>query len=224
MFASLFGRKPAAAAQEAKACSTSEVTDAIIKLRDSIEIIDKKISANDKRVLALEAEVKECVKTGNKPKAMAILKKKKLLTDSNVSLESQKMNLELQCMEIENLNMNKEIINSFQTSTNLIKKFHKANDIDKVEDMMDSFAENMDDLRQVTAALSRPIVTVDEDELEAELDGLMQEDIDKQLLEVSGGAVPEMPSVPATKIPTTTGVAAESEDDREIRELMASMS
>ena len=199
------------------------MTDAIIKLRDSIEIIEKKIAANDKRVLALEAEAKECVKAGNKPKAMTILKKKKLLTDSNVSLESQKMNLELQCMEIENLNMNKEIINSFQTSTNLIKKFHKANDIDKVEDMMDSFAEHMDDLRQVTAALSRPIVPIDEDELESELDGLIQEDIDKQLLEV-GGTVPEMPSVPTSKIPTvTTAVAAESEDDREIRELMASM-
>ncbi len=220
MFASLFGRKSAPAAE--KTCSTSEVTDAIIKLRDSIEIIEKKIAANDKRVLALEAEARECAKVGNKPKALAILKKKKLLTDSNVSLESQKMNLELQCMEIENLNMNKEIINSFQTSTNLIKKFHKANDIDKVEDMMDSFAENMDDLRQVTAALSRPIVAIDEDELESELDGLIQEDIDKQLLEV-GGTVPDMPSVPTSKIPTATGVAAESEDDREIRELMASM-
>jgi hypothetical protein len=220
MFASLFGRKPAAV-QETKTCSTSEVTDAIIKLRDSIEIIEKKIAANDKRVLALESDAKECAKAGNKPKAMAILKKKKLLTDSNVSLESQKMNLELQCMEIENLNMNKEIINSFQTSTNLIKKFHKANDIDKVEDMMESFAENMDDLRQVTATLSRPIVAIDEDELESELDGLMQADIDKQLLDV-GGAVPNMPSVPTTKIPIAAQ-AAESEDDREIRELLASM-
>lgn len=222
MFASLFGRKPAAV-QETKACSTHEVTEAITKLRDSIEIIEKKITANDKRILALEADAKECVKAGNKPKAMAILKKKKLLTDSNVSLESQKMNLELQCMEIENMSMNTEIINSFKTSTNLIKKFHKANDIDKVEDMMDGFTENMDDLRQVTAALSRPIVPIDEDELESELDGLMQENIDKQLLEV-GGSVPDMPSVPTTKIPTATGVAAESEDDREIRELMASMS
>jgi len=222
MFASLFGRKPTAAVQETKACSTSEVTDAIIKLRDSIEIIDKKIAANEKRVLALEAEARECVKAGNKPKAMAILKKKKLLSDSNVSLESQKMNLELQCMEIENLNMNKEIINSFQTSTNLIKKFHKANDIDKVEDMMDNFAENMDELRQVTAALSRPIIAIDEDELASELDGLMQEDIDKQLLAV-GGSVPEMPSVPTSKIPTATRVAEESEDDRELRDLMTSM-
>lgn len=225
MFSSLFGKKPAPAQETKTTTTTNDVTHAIMKLRDSIDIIEKKIAANEKKITALEAEARECVKTNNKPKAMTILKKKKLLTDANTNFEGQKMNLELQCMEIENLNMNKEIITSFQTSTNLIKKFHKENNIDKVEDMMDNFMENMDDFKQVTASLSRPIISMDESELESELEGFLQEETDRKLLEVNvptSNVADQLPSVPDTKLPTNS-VAVESEDDRELRALMEGM-
>lgn len=69
--------------------------------------------------------------------------------------------------------------------------------------MMDDIAEQQDVAREISDAISNPVAfgqDVDEEELEKELEELEQEQLDKELLGIE--PTDELPSVPATAIPT----------------------
>lgn len=69
---------------------------------------------------------------------------------------------------------------------------------------MDDINEQMSTANEVADAISRPMggsALFDDDELAAELDALVQEDLDEKLLGTGLGAVPAIPSVPTTAIP-----------------------
>ncbi len=69
---------------------------------------------------------------------------------------------------------------------------------------MDDINEQMTTANEVADAISRPMggsALFDDDELAAELDALVQEDLDEKLLGTGLGALPAIPSVPTTAIP-----------------------
>lgn len=72
---------------------------------------------------------------------------------------------------------------------------------------MDNFAEQQDLAKEISDAISTPVggTLVDEDELEKELAELEQEKLDEELLKV--GPMPDLPSVPATKVPAAAAAA-----------------
>merc|ERR1719215_1610140 len=60
---------------------------------------------------------------------------------------------------------------------------------------------------------------MDEDDLLAELEGMEQEDMDRQLLDIPDSAVPDLPSVP-NAVPTSAAQEEEDEDmDRQLLDI-----
>ncbi|QQP36707.1 Charged multivesicular body protein 4b [Caligus rogercresseyi] len=106
-----------------------------------------------------------------------------------------------------------------------LKKAHADMDVDQVHDLMDDIAEQQDVAKEISDAISNPVAfgsEMDDDELEAELldlqeegDKELQEELDRQLLDV-GPAVPsKLPDVPSAE------PKRKQEEDDDMKELAA---
>nr|CAD7258664.1 unnamed protein product [Timema shepardi] len=103
-------------------------------------------------------------------------------------------------------------------------------DVDQVHDMMDDIAEQQDVAKEISDAISNPVAfggDVDEEELEAELEALEQEELDNQLLGVTTPTPDTLPVVPsaepvaARNKPVAKPRARAEEDDEMLKELEA---
>ena len=113
-FKSLFGK--------ANASKTSP-KDAITKLRDNIDLLDKR-----EKYLSLKIDQELLVAkenaTKNKRLALLALKRKKLYLDQIDKISNSKMMLETQAMAIENANVNLETMNAMKAGAEGLKNIH----------------------------------------------------------------------------------------------------
>ena len=101
---------------------------------------------------------------------------------------------------------NAEVLNTMKTAAGAMKKIHKENDIDNVEDVMADIQEQQDIGAEIADAISRPIdiqgLDMDEDDLLAELDELEQEELDAAMIS-NPTPMSTLPAVPSA-IPTSS--------------------
>lgn len=90
----------------------------------------------------------------------------------------------------------------------LSDKFHHLwfnfRDVNQIHDIMDDIAEQQDVAREISDAISNPSTfgqDIDEDELQRELEELEQEELDRELLNIST-TTNTLPSVPAMQLPS----------------------
>lgn len=134
--------------------------------------------------------------------AIQALKKKKRLEKNLQQIDGTLSTIELQREALEGANTNTAVLTTMKTASDALKLAHKNMDVDQVHDMMDDIAEQQDVAREISDAISNPVAIggdIDEDELEAELEALEQEELDKDLLNV-GPAANELPDVPSGEI------------------------
>ena len=115
--------------------------------------------------------------------------------------------------------MNAQVTTAMHQAATTLQQQQKANNLDKIEDMMYDIEEQIQQGEAVNDVLSRQIgyaAEIDEDDLEAELNDLMQEDLDEEMLRVGADDLPEVPSTALPKAPQQ----AEDEDD-DLNELRA---
>eukprot|EP01118_Nematostelium_gracile_P016716 TRINITY_DN698_c0_g1_i1.p1 TRINITY_DN698_c0_g1~~TRINITY_DN698_c0_g1_i1.p1 ORF type:complete len:213 (+),score=87.85 TRINITY_DN698_c0_g1_i1:162-800(+) len=208
---SLFGKK--------KAAPTAK--DSIAKLRETLDMLEKREQFLQKKMDREVAEAKKFMQQKNKRAALMCLKRKKTYEGQMEKISGARMTIEQQVMTLEGANVSLEAMNAMRMGAQSMKSIHRDMSIDQVDDTMDEIREQMDIANEINDAISQPLGgdIMDEDELLAELDDLEQESLDEQLLNTGRTSVPVLPNAP-TKAPAKKPVI---DEDAELAALEASM-
>lgn len=140
----------------------------IQKNKETINLINKKINFNLKRMDNEKKLSLDCIKNNNKKLAIFHLKKKKMIDKQNDVLSSYLLNLEKQGFLLEDYILNKKIIDTIKRNKMTMNLINF--NIDKIDNMIESINQKIllnDDLNNI---LSNPLGNdFDEDELLKEL-------------------------------------------------------
>lgn len=209
-----------------KAPTTEE---AINKLAETEAMLSKKSEFIEKQ---MNEEVKKAKAYGTKNKRAALqcLKKKHRLEKQLEQVDNTLTTIEFQRESLMSAKSNAEVLTTMKTAAGAMKKIHKDQDIDNVEDVMADIQEQQDIGQEIADAISRPIeiagMDQDEDDLMAELEELEQEEVD---LAMTSTNMAGLPSIPTPSVPTHVPAqpvqqTAQEEDDGldELQQWMAS--
>ncbi|KAJ3192692.1 hypothetical protein HK101_006114 [Irineochytrium annulatum] len=210
---------------KAKAKTTPK--DAIVKIRESLEMLEKREKYLGTKIDA-ELKLAKANASKNKRAALMALKRKKAYEGQVEKIMGSRMTLEQQMMAIEGANINLETMNAMKAGASAMKAIHGELDINKVDATMDEIREQMDLANEVSEAIAQPVnfgVEFDEDELNEELELLEQQELDAQMLDTGLVGAPEVPTqaVPAVAQPPRPVKQVVDEEDAELAELKASM-
>lgn len=195
--------------------------EAIQRLRETEEMLQKKSEFLEKKI---DTEISTARKHGTKNKRAALqaLKRKKRYEKQLAQIDGTLSTIEFQLETLENASTNTEVLRVMGEAAKALKQAHKNMDVDDVHNLMDDVAEQQEIANEISDAISNPVgfgQDVDDDELMAELEDLEQEELDKQLLEVSHGpTADELPSVPTAE-PAAASKGKQKAEDDDLREL-----
>lgn len=229
----LFGKKKPTAAP------APHPVDTIKMLRDNLLVLEKREEHIQKKIEMALTEAKQKSAKKDKNGALFALKRKKMYEAEVSKLQGARITLDSQILALESAAVNIETFKAMKSGANAMKGLRGDIDSDKVDDIMDEIQEEKDIHDSISEAISRPGQDLfnDEDLLEelAELEAL---DAEEQELEVQPAPVRQqvvppsvfnLPSVPTSTVqgqayrPSVQQQQAESEDERALRELQASM-
>eukprot|EP00744_Colponema_vietnamica_P005830 GILI01008501.1.p1 GENE.GILI01008501.1~~GILI01008501.1.p1 ORF type:complete len:254 (-),score=83.80 GILI01008501.1:126-887(-) len=249
MFSKLFGGSskdkekpapppPAPPAPSAKG-STGPAAE-IEKLDMAIEILEKKISLNEKKVGVELQKAKEYNAKGNKAFALQCMKRKKQMEEQITSAYAQMSNLETMRTKLQESALLKQVLEATKAGAKRLEQDNKELNADQIEDERERIQEIISDQKAVADALSQPLDgdVVDEDELMGELDELMELDAELEAeaeaekaktkagkAKATAVSLPDMPSVPVGKLPNKQVLVEEEEgeDEAALRALEAEL-
>ncbi|KAJ6141427.1 Snf7 [Penicillium chermesinum] len=182
-------------------------------------MLQKREKHLEAQVAEQDAAARKYVNT-NKNAAKAALRRKKALEKNAEQTSAQILQLEQQVYSIEAANINHETLLAMERAGKAMQQIHSGMNIDKVD-------KTMEDLREqhaLSEEIGRVITDVplgeqpDEDELEQELEGLEQEQMDERMLNT--GPTPVTPALDRLPAAGTSDLnknkpAAVEEDDEE---------
>lgn len=175
-----------------------------------------------------EAIAKKNVTT-NKNAAKAALRRKKVHEKNLEQTQAQIVQLEQQIYSIEAANINHETLAAMKAAGAAMEKIHNGMTVEQVDETMDKLREQQAINDEIAIAITNPGFgeQVDEEDLEAELEGMEQEAMDERMLHT--GTVPvadqlnRLPA-PANAEPAKAKQKAEEEDEEaELEKLRAEM-
>lgn len=228
----LFGKKKAAPAGP-----TQSPVDTIKLLRDNLGTLEKREEHIQKKIDAALAEAKLKSQKKDKNGALFALKRKKMYEAEVAKLQGARITLDSQILALESAAVNLETFKAMRSGANTMKGMRGNIDADKVDEMMDDIQEEKDIHDAIADAISRPGKDLfdDEDLLNelAELDALELEEAVHSTPDVLPAApapqtVFNLPSAPSSTVrpagaQPAHAASAETEDERALRELEASM-
>jgi len=125
------------------------------------------------------------------------LKKKKMYETQMEQIYGKKSNIETQILALENAGITGDVVTAMQHGERALRQTPAQHKIEKLEDVMESITETMDQADELSEALSTPIGPVyDEDALEQELEALEDEMADELTMQLP--SVPVKPQEVAT--------------------------
>lgn len=177
-------------------------TQAISKLQETQTMLEKKECHLDKQITDFKHQATTFIKAGNKIRALYFMKKAKILEKQLQSTFNMKLNLETQIASLMQSITNIETISAIQIGKDAFNSLDKKMDPEKVADVMDDLAENMNKVEEVADVLGQPIssVVLDEDELLEELAEISIQD---------SFEIPKIPKI----------IKKKEDDEKELREL-----
>jgi len=150
---------------------------AIDKLRETLEILEKRENFLEKQILTLKEQSIKYLNEKNKAKALYFLKKSKLLEKEVESIVGQKLNLETQISALTQAITNSETIQAMKIGRDTLTVLESKFDTNKVSDVMDDLSDNLSKVGEITEVMSRPIGSiVDDDDLLQELTSMSIQD------------------------------------------------
>ena len=140
----------------------------------------------------LEKEILSLVRNKQKLRALPLLKRVKRIEKKISMKEGCLMKLEEVQEEMSQHKMNAKVLESLKAGNTAMKEMRKELDVDEVDKVMGEVADSLDETEEINNLISSMNMTSqdDDDELEAELQELLLEDID-------------LPKVPALFTPVT---------------------
>jgi len=180
----LFGRpKP-------KTSSAPKATDAIAKLNETMEMMDKRIQHLQKQIDKSHQDAKDATRRKDKRGAMYHLKRKMALTKQLDNTYNNKLNMDTQILALQNASWNNEMLEAQKVSNAALKAVANDKMIEEAQDVRESLEEGMQMAEELGQAVSQPIgPTIDEDEMDAELAALAEEVADEDILALDNGPV-----------------------------------
>ncbi|KAG5314897.1 CHMP6 protein, partial [Pseudoatta argentina] len=162
--------------------------------RDKIKQYQKKIeqSLEKERLLA-----KELLKNGKKDRALLLLRKKKYQEQVLTRADGQLENLERMIHDLEFAQVEIKVVDGLKTGNTALKQLHALLSIDEIEKVMDETTEGIEKQREIDEVLTSTFAEeeeIDESEIEAELDALMEADINEKVPEIPKDVL--LPDVP----------------------------
>lgn len=159
-------------AQQGLQQRVSNLDTQISQLNFQLQTIQKKISVS--RSAAGQRPLRQ--------QALKLLNKRKQLEQMRDQLDAQSWSMTQAQMTSDNLKNTMVTVNALKTTNKALKAQYGKINVDKLQDMQDEMAdliEQGDELQQVLASnsLEGGIEDIDEDELDAELDALADEDL-----------------------------------------------
>jgi len=156
--------------------------DAIVGLRQQLQMIEKKEDYTQKRIDEELLKAKANSVT-NKAASLAALKRKKALEKELETLQGTKFQLETYASTLESANLNLATMTAMKTAATTLKKIHGDLTIDKVDKTMADIQEQTQLAAEIQDQISSgPIgFELDEDELNKELEDLEQEKLNDML-------------------------------------------
>ncbi|KAG5646597.1 ESCRT-III subunit protein snf7 [Asterophora parasitica] len=198
--------------------------DAIVTLRQQLQMIEKKEEYLQKKI---DDELKKAKANAvsNKAVATAALKRKKASELELDRLAGTRLQLEMQVNTLESANLNAETMAAMKKASDALKVIHGNLDINKVDATMATVNEQRELANEIAESLANPIyggMDIDEDELNAEIEALEQDELNERL----SGAERAPVHLPAgTRVEGQRQPAAAVEDDEEaqLKELQAAL-
>ncbi|KAK8160915.1 Snf7-domain-containing protein [Phyllosticta citrichinensis] len=159
--------------------------------RDKLHQYQKKITA----ITTRETEIaKECLKLGDKRRALLALRRKKYQESLLQKTDAQLAQLEMLTSDVEFALVQKDVLFGLQQGTNVLKEIHREmGGIENVEKLMGESEESQAYQKEISEMLSGRMSNQDEDEVEDELDALEAEMTGTKISE-------QLPDAP-TKVP-----------------------
>lgn len=231
----LFGKKKPASAP------APLPVDTIKLLRDNLLVLEKREEHIQKKIEMALTEAKQKSAKKDKNGALFALKRKKMYEAEVSKLQGARITLDSQILALESAAVNIETFKAMKSGASAMKGLRGDIDSDKVDDIMDEIQEEKDIHDSISEAISRPGQDLfnDEELLEelAELDALDMEEVELEASTAKATAAPSaplpqsvfnLPSVPTSNVAGNVrqqqpAVQTESEDERALRELQASM-
>jgi len=207
----LFGKKKQA---------PPKLSETIQKLREALDILDKREKHLDKQIKAAVQEAKAKSKLKDKRGALFQIKRKRMYEKQIEQIYGKKSNIEMQIMALESAASNKEVLDVMRLGKDALKQAIQATDVEKVEETMEDINEQIALGDEIGEVMSNPIgPLMDEDDLAKELDEMENEMVDEELLEAP--VVPKATVKSAEKVKpvaVSSPAAAAPRDDRKEKE------
>jgi len=162
--------------------------------RDKIKQYQRKIEQNleKERLLA-----KELLKNGKKDRALLLLRKKKYQEQVLSRADGQLENLERMMHDLEFAQVEMKVVDGLKLGNTALKQLHAVLSIDEIEKVMDETREGIEKQREIDEVLSSTLAAeevIDESEIEAELDALIEAEINEKAPEIPEDvSLPEVP-------------------------------
>lgn len=192
--------------------------DAIQKLKNTEEMLEKKQEHLEKKINAENATAKKYAKT-NKRLALQALKRRKRLEKQLNQIDGTLSTLEFQRESLENAGTNTEVLKNMKFAADALKNVHRSLDVEDVHDMMGDIHEQTEILTEISEAICGvgSNQDFDDDELRAELEAIEQEGLDDKLVGMERPVI-GLPDVPSSARATKT---KNTQDENELKELEA---
>lgn len=222
-------KKGNADSAESNKKNSDDIYNAVLKNREAIEALEKKQIQVEKKIKQMEIEAKQKVDQNQMSNAKILLKRKKLYEQELQNILNNRLTLEDNMINLENIQLHKLAFNALSYSAVTHKKLNSEINVQKVEKILDTIQENKEIQEEVNQALNFNLVnTVDDDEIEKELSSLKEVAAEEKINE-NTKPLPEFPKVP-TEVPKKqtddkkkSTVAQEDTDDEQLKELIGEM-
>ncbi|KAL4992458.1 Snf7-domain-containing protein [Aspergillus falconensis] len=201
--------------------------NAILQLRSHLDMLQKREKHLENQMNEQEAIAKKNVTT-NKNAAKAALRRKKVHEKNLEQTQAQIVQLEQQIYSIEAANINHETLAAMKAAGAAMEKIHNGMTVEQVDETMDKLRELQTVNDEIAIAITNPGFgeQVDEEDLDAELEGMEQEAMDERMLHT--GTVPladqlnRLPA-PANAEPAKAKQKEEEDEEAELEKLRAEM-
>jgi charged multivesicular body protein 5 len=173
------------------------------------DTLDQRIAKLDKELFEYKKQLKTAkgsAAANIKQRAMGVLKRKKMLEKQRDSTAQQAFNLDQTAFTIESMKTTTQTVAAMKEGAKSMKKEFKSINIDKIEDVQDDLADLMLDAEEINEVMGRAWGVPDdvyEDDLDAELAALDEEQFEMEETDALPDylkAAPDMPAVPVGNV------------------------
>lgn len=163
----------------------------IQQLQQSEEMMNKKLDKYDQDILDIQNQARLCLTkpTPDRAGAMRFIKRRKQLEQQRDKLWKMKENIQLVNEQVQASHFNRQVTDSLNIGQQQLKRAQKLMPTNKIEDLMDNLAEEMEASNEINDLLAQPIpvndVSAMDLDLESELKNLDEELLRENLTEVN---------------------------------------